>query len=148
VFIFSFEESFSFCSTLCIAQKGGWLSRLRDTSETQNKDYFMDKFIVPSFISHQCLHSFVYFLRSHMIGASPVFLEHWGSLHSMVKAIWFSLPKIETCLLLGSFTNYILWKLNCVQNIWDQIEVLLGKSWGTWETHWEIDRNTLRIDNK
>ncbi len=28
-------------------------------------------------------------------------------------------------------------KLNCVQTIWDKIEVLLRSSWGIWGTHWD-----------
>jgi hypothetical protein len=53
---------------------------------------------------------FCIFLKGHMIGASPFFLEYWGFLHSMVEAIWFSLPKTETYFLLGPL--YILYTMN------------------------------------
>jgi hypothetical protein len=58
------------------------------------------------------------FLKGHMIGAPPVFLEHWGFLHSMVEAIWFSLPKIETCFVLGPLYKLYTMKVELVSKIY------------------------------
>ncbi len=77
--------------------------------------------------------------RSHLIGPSPIFLEH-GALPTMEAWICFPLVPRPPY-------NLYQWKLNHGSTIWDKnwgvIGNILWNTLGNWGTFWKLDKNRL-----